>query len=65
VFEIYTCRPVERAGGTPREQMKQLFVGLEATIRAPEFRGCPSTRAHPSSLISALRRQASASHDPC
>jgi AcrR family transcriptional regulator len=32
---------VERAGGTPREQLKQLCVELEATIRAPEFRGCP------------------------
>jgi hypothetical protein len=38
--EIYTG-PAERAGGTPREQLKQLFVELEATIRAPEFRGCP------------------------
>jgi hypothetical protein len=27
VFEIYTGHLVERAGGTPREQMKQLFVG--------------------------------------
>jgi AcrR family transcriptional regulator len=43
-FEIYTG-PVERAGGTSREQLKQLFVELESTIRAPEFRGCPFTSA--------------------
>jgi AcrR family transcriptional regulator len=44
VFELYTG-PAERAGGTPREQLKQLFAELEATIRSPEFRGCPFTSA--------------------
>jgi hypothetical protein len=44
VFEIYTG-PLERAGGTPREQLKQLFVELEATIRAPEVRGSTFTSA--------------------
>jgi hypothetical protein len=51
-FEFATClcsrstpaRSSERAG-TPREQLKQLFVELKATIRAPESRGCPFTSA--------------------
>ena len=44
VFERYT-EPAERAAATPRGQLKQLFAELEATIRSPEFRGCPFTSA--------------------
>jgi AcrR family transcriptional regulator len=43
VFEIYT-QAAERAG-TPRDQLKQLFVALEAVIRSPDFNGCPFTSA--------------------
>jgi AcrR family transcriptional regulator len=43
VFRMYT-EPAERAA-TPRDQLEQVFVSLEAVIRAPEFRGCPFTSA--------------------
>jgi len=43
VFELYT-KPAELAA-TPRGQLKQLFAELEASIRSPEFRGCPFTSA--------------------
>jgi AcrR family transcriptional regulator len=44
VFESYT-KPAERAADTPGEQLKRLFVELEASIRSPKFRGCPYTSA--------------------
>jgi AcrR family transcriptional regulator len=43
VFESYT-EPAKRAA-TPRDQLKQLFAELEASIRSPQFRGCPFTSA--------------------
>jgi AcrR family transcriptional regulator len=43
VFERYTG-PAELEA-TPREQLKRLFAELEATIRAPDFRGCPFASA--------------------
>jgi AcrR family transcriptional regulator len=43
VFCLYT-EPAERAT-TPVAQLKRLFAELEASIRSPEFRGCPFTSA--------------------
>jgi AcrR family transcriptional regulator len=43
VFRSYT-EPAERAT-TPAAQLKRLFAELEASIRTPEFRGCPFTSA--------------------
>jgi AcrR family transcriptional regulator len=31
----------ERLSSTPRGQLEQIFVGLEAEVRSPEYRGCP------------------------
>lgn len=43
VFRCYT-EPAERAT-TPVGQLKGIFAALEATIRSPEFNGCPFTSA--------------------
>jgi AcrR family transcriptional regulator len=43
VFRRYT-EPAERAT-TPVGQLKRLFAELEASIRLPEFNGCPFTSA--------------------
>src|SRR6266566_4887869 len=43
VFKSYT-EPAKGAA-TPRDQLKQLFAELEASIRSPQFRGCPFTSA--------------------
>jgi AcrR family transcriptional regulator len=43
-FEMITG-PAERASDTPRGQLEQLFVQLEAMVRAPDFRGCPFANA--------------------
>jgi AcrR family transcriptional regulator len=43
-FEMITG-PAERASDTPRGQLEQLFVQLEAMVGAPDFRGCPFANA--------------------
>jgi AcrR family transcriptional regulator len=43
-FEMFTA-PAEQASATPRGQIEQLFVQLEAMVRSPEFRGCPFSNA--------------------
>jgi AcrR family transcriptional regulator len=43
VFCSYT-EPAERAT-SPVAQLKGIFVALEATIRSPQFNGCPFTSA--------------------
>jgi len=35
----------ERRSSTPRGQLEQLFAGLEAEVRSPEFHGCPFMKA--------------------
>jgi AcrR family transcriptional regulator len=35
----------ERLSSTPRGQLEQLFAGLEAEVRSPEYRGCPFVNA--------------------
>ena len=35
----------ERLSSTPRGQLEQLFAGLEAEVRSPEFHGCPFVNA--------------------
>jgi AcrR family transcriptional regulator len=35
----------ERLSSTPRGQLEQLFAGLEAEVRSPEYRGCPFLNA--------------------
>jgi AcrR family transcriptional regulator len=40
VFEHVT-EPAKRASDTPRGQLEQLFVSLEALVSAPDFHGCP------------------------
>ena len=43
-FEMITG-PAELASDTPRGQLEQLFVHLEAMVGAPDFRGCPFANA--------------------
>ena len=44
VFLMFTG-PAEAASDTPRGQLDQLFVQLEAMVQLPEFRGCPFSNA--------------------
>ena len=44
VFTMFTG-PAEAASDTPRGQLDQLFVQLEAMVQLPEFRGCPFSNA--------------------
>ncbi len=44
VFEMFTG-PAEAGADTPRGQLDQLFVQLEAMVQLPEFRGCPFSNA--------------------
>ena len=35
----------EQRSSTPRGQLEQLFAGLEAEVRSPDYRGCPFLNA--------------------
>ncbi len=44
VFRMFT-EAAERAATAPREQIDELFAGLERMVGLPEFRGCPFSNA--------------------